>query len=173
MFFCVIRVKLYHYFSLYKKRNTGPEQDPDLVSQKRLIKNIGIAFTRYYLTSSLEICEINLIISSHVIRGALRWRLEFDPDPWWLTRLCSISMHHIRWQLHQPFHSQPSGPDALLPRLGLPELAHGTSTYPHTSGPHGDCTESRFCFHLLALTHQGTTLSKVSKFVFTHVIFQS
>lgn len=83
----------------------------------------------------------------------------FEPDPWWLPKL--FSLYHTRWQLHQPFHSQPSGPDALLFWLGLPEVAHGSATCLHPSGPHCDWPKPRFCLDLLAATFKGKALSEV------------
>lgn len=80
-----------------------------------------------------------------------------------------VALHPVRRQLHQSFHTQPSGPDALLSGLGLPELADRAAACPHPSGPHRDGPESRFRLYLLAATDKGTTLSGVRLHGFLHL----
>lgn len=85
-----------------------------------------------------------------------------EPSVWTFSmKFFCFVLHCTRRQLHQPFYSQPSCPDALLSRLGVPELADGLATCLHPSGPHCDRPESRFCLDLLAATFKGSTLSEV------------
>ena len=126
------------------------------------IKQTGYTTLLLHVLSHLFTVDISNAFSDLQTCCIVKQQLRplFEPDVQRLTGALP-QFRLIRWQLHQPLHSESSCQDALLCWPDLPEVADAPSTCPYPSRPHSDWPEHRFCLDILAPTSERSTLSKV------------